>query len=62
MDFEEIGLEVVDWISMASGYGERAGCDEHGNETGSHKTQRISGPAEELLACRKWLYSLKLII
>jgi hypothetical protein len=21
MDFEEIGLEVVDWISMASGYG-----------------------------------------
>jgi hypothetical protein len=36
MDLGEIGLEVVDWISMASGYGERAGCVEHGNETGSH--------------------------
>jgi len=60
MDLEEIGLEVVDWISMASGYGERAGSVEHGNETGSHKTQGISWPAEELLACRKGLYSVKL--
>ena len=36
MNFEEIGLEVVDWISMASGYGESADCVEQGNETGSH--------------------------
>jgi hypothetical protein len=42
MDFEEIGLEVVEWINMASGYGERAGCFKHGNETGSHKRQQIS--------------------
>jgi len=42
MYLEEIGLEVVDWISMASGYGERTGCVEHGNEPGSHKNKRIS--------------------
>jgi hypothetical protein len=39
MDFEEIGLEVVDWFSMASRLGEGADFVEHGNETGSHKTQ-----------------------
>ena len=42
MDLEETGLEVVDSISMASGYGKMSGCVEHGNETGSHKKKLIS--------------------
>jgi hypothetical protein len=39
MDFEEIGLKVVEWFSMALGLGEGTSCVEHGNETESHKTQ-----------------------
>jgi hypothetical protein len=52
----------VDWFSMASGLGEGASCVEHGNETESHKRQWISRLDEKLLASRKGIYSVKLII